>query len=71
MTGNSAAEAFRQGAQAMIPAALVIGFARGIVYLMGGDDPSQPSLLNSFLWFGSEALGGLPAWLASWLMLAE
>lgn len=70
MTANSAAEAFRQGAQTMVPAALIIGFARGIVYLMGGDDPSTPSLLNSFLHFGSESLGGLPAWLASWLMLA-
>lgn len=69
MTGNSAAEAFRQGAMAMVPAALIIGFARGIVYLMGGDDPSQPSLLNSLLYFGSESLGGLPAWLASWFML--
>ena len=68
MTGNSAAEAFRQGAQALLPAALIIGFARGIVYLMGGDDPATPSLLNTFLYFGSEALGGLPAWLASWLM---
>jgi len=69
MTGNSATEAFRQGAQAMVPAALIIGFARGIVYLMGGDDPTQPSLLNSLLFFGSESLAGLPAWLASWLML--
>lgn len=69
MTGNSAAEMFRQGAQTMVPAALIIGFARGIVYLMGGDDPTQPSLLNSILYFGSESLGGLPAWLASWFML--
>ena len=70
MTANSAAEAFRQGAMAMVPAALIIGFARGIVYLMGGDDPTEPSLLNSLLYFGSESLGGLPAWLAAWFMLA-
>jgi uncharacterized ion transporter superfamily protein YfcC len=69
MTANSATEAFRQGAQAMVPAALIIGFARGIVYLMGGDDPTEPSLLNSLLFFGSESLGGLPSWLASWFML--
>ena len=69
MTANSATEAFRQGAQTMVPAALIIGFARGIVYLMGGDDPTSPSLLNSFLHFGSESLGGLPGWLASWFML--
>jgi uncharacterized ion transporter superfamily protein YfcC len=69
MTANGAAAAFRAGAQSLLPAALVIGFARGIVYLMGGDDPSTPSLLNTLLYAGSDMLGGLPAWLASWLML--
>jgi uncharacterized ion transporter superfamily protein YfcC len=69
MTANGAVDAFRAGAQALLPAALVIGFARGIVYLMGGDDPTEPSLLNTLLHAGSESLGGLPAWLASWLML--
>jgi uncharacterized ion transporter superfamily protein YfcC len=69
MTANGAVAAFRAGAQALLPAALVIGFARGIVYLMGGDDPTEPSLLNTLLHAGSESLGGLPAWLASWLML--
>jgi uncharacterized ion transporter superfamily protein YfcC len=69
LTANASAEAFRQGAQAMIPAALIIGFARGIVYLMGGDDPTTPSLLNSLLYFGSESLGGLAGWLSAWLML--
>ena len=69
MTGNTAASAFREGAQALVPAALIIGAARGIVYLMGGDDPNTPSLLNTFLHFGSESLGGLPSWFAAWLML--
>jgi uncharacterized ion transporter superfamily protein YfcC len=69
MTGNAAASAFRDGAQALVPAALIIGAARGIVYLMGGDDPNTPSLLNTFLHFGSESLGGLPEWLAAWSML--
>ena len=70
MTGNAAAASFREGAQALVPAALIIGAARGIVYLMGGDDPNAPSLLNTFLFFGSESLGGLPSWFAAWLMLA-
>lgn len=69
MTANGAAAAFREGAQALVPAALIIGAARGIVYLMGGDDPNTPSLLNTMLHFGSESLGGLPAWVAAWLML--
>jgi uncharacterized ion transporter superfamily protein YfcC len=70
MTPNSAMESFRKGAQALLPAALIVGFARGIVYLMGGDDPASPSLLNTLLHHGSESLGGLPAWLAAWLMFA-
>jgi uncharacterized ion transporter superfamily protein YfcC len=68
MTPNGAAAAFREGAQALLPAALIIGFARGIVYLMGGDDPTVPSLLNTFLHFGSASLNGLPVWLAAWMM---
>jgi uncharacterized ion transporter superfamily protein YfcC len=68
MTPNGAAAAFREGAQALLPAALIIGFARGIVYLMGGDDPTAPSLLNTFLHFGSTSLNGLPVWLAAWMM---
>jgi uncharacterized ion transporter superfamily protein YfcC len=69
MTPNGAMEAFREGAQALLPAALIVGFARGIVYLMGGDDPTEPSLLNTMLHAGGVALGDLPAWLAAWLML--
>lgn len=68
MTPNSAMDAFREGAQALLPAALIVGFARGIVYLMGGDDPTTPSLLNTVLYAGGETLGGLPAWLAAWTM---
>ena len=69
MTGNTAAAAVREGAQALVPAALISGAARGIVYLRGGDDPGTASLLNTFLHFGSESLGGLPSWFAAWLML--
>lgn len=69
MSSNSAMAAFRQGAQDLLPAAMVVGFARGIVYLMGGDDPQQPSLLNTLLFHASHALEGLPATLAAWCML--
>ncbi len=69
MTANSAAESFRQGAMGLLPAAMVIGLARGVVYLMGGDDPQQPSMLNTLLHVGSSALDGLPDWLSAWTML--
>jgi uncharacterized ion transporter superfamily protein YfcC len=69
MHANTAVQAFRQGAMDLLPAALVVGFARGIVFLLGGDDPTQPSLLNTLLFYGSEMLAGLPAWFAAWGML--
>ncbi len=69
MHANKAVQAFRQGAMDLLPAALVVGFARGIVFLLGGDNPTEPSLLNTLLFYGSEALGDLPAWLAAWGML--
>ena len=68
MHANKAMQAFRQGAMDLLPAALVVGFARGIVFLLGGDDPVQPSLLNTLLFYGSEAINGFPAWLAAWGM---
>ena len=70
MTGNESVSAFREGAMQLLPAALVVGFARGIVFMMGGDDPTQPSLLNSLLHYGSASLGDLPGWLAAWGMYA-
>ncbi len=69
LTANAAVEAFRRGAMELLPAAMVVGFARGIVFLLGGDDPTAPSLLNTFLYHASAALSGLPAALAAWLML--
>lgn len=69
MHANTAVQAFRRGAMDLLPAALVVGFARGIVFLLGGDDPTQPSLLNTLLFYGSETLAGLPVWFAAWGML--
>ena len=68
MSANGAVDAFRTGAADLLPAALIVGLARGIVYLMGGDDPTQPSLLNAMLHAGSVTLGDLPGWLAAWMM---
>ena len=69
MHANGAVQAFRQGAMDLLPAALVVGFARGIVFLLGGDDPTRPSLMNTLLFYGSESINGLPDWLAAWGML--
>ncbi|MBD8525797.1 putative basic amino acid antiporter YfcC [Pseudomarimonas arenosa] len=57
---NEAAEAFVRGVQDLIPAALVIAMAKGLLYLLGGSDPHQPSLLNSLLHSMGSLLQGWP-----------
>ena len=55
ISANAAAEAFVRGVQDLVPAALVIAMAKGLLYLLGGSDPHQPSLLNTLLY----NMGGL------------
>lgn len=66
---NDAAEGFKQGASELLPAALIVGMAKGIVLLLGGDNPETPSVLNTLLHYSGQALGDLPAYLSAWLML--
>lgn len=66
---NSLAAAFRQGAADLLPAALVVGLAKGLVLLLGGDNPAEPSVLNTLLHAMGSSLAGLPEVAAGWLML--
>lgn len=53
MTPNDIAKSFRQGASDLLGAALIVGLAKGIILILGGDDPSTPSVLNTILaWMG-------------------
>ncbi len=65
---NDVAAGFKQGAQDLLPAALIVGMAQGIIIILGGDDPSTPSVLNTILHQVSEWTGGLPAAAAAWFM---
>jgi len=69
MTANGSVEAFRHGAAQLLPAALVVAFAKGIVLMMGGDGADQPSVLNTLLFWASQLLSGLPETLAASCML--
>lgn len=64
------ATAFRDGAAQMLPAVLVVAMAKGILLMLGGDSPGQPSLLNSLLDLGARLTAALPEWLTAWGMLA-
>lgn len=49
MTLNDLAVSFRKGAGDLLGAALIVGMAKGIILVLGGDDPTEPSVLNTLL----------------------
>lgn len=69
LDANALAEAFREGAAQMLPVVLVVALAKALLLLLGGTDPSQPTVMNTLLYQLAHALEGLPAALAALLML--
>lgn len=69
MRVNDVADAFKQGAQDLLPAALVVGMAQGIVLILGGDDPSEPSVLNTILHSVAQWMDGVAPAAAALFML--
>ena len=49
MKTNDIATSFQKGAADLLGAALVVGMARGVLVVLGGSDPSVPSVLNTVL----------------------
>ncbi len=68
LSANRAVEAFREGAAQLLPAALVVAFAKGIVLILGGDGPQQISVLNTLLYHAAQSLSGLSQHLAACAM---
>lgn len=69
MDSNELADAFVEGASNLLPAALVVAMAKGMVLLLGGSDPTQASIMNTLLFFSASVVSGLPEMLSAWLML--
>lgn len=69
LTANRAAAAFKEGAQQLLPAAMVVAFAKGIVLLLGGDDPGSPSVLNTILNWAGRGLADVSGTVSAWCML--
>ncbi len=61
---NACGEAFRDGAVQLAPAAMIIAFAKGIVLLLGGDQASDASVLNTALYGMASLTEGLPTHIA-------
>ncbi|PID90096.1 MAG: hypothetical protein CSA97_04655 [Bacteroidetes bacterium] len=49
MKVNDIAGSFKQGAADLLAPAMIVGMAQGIVYVLGGTDPTQGSVLNTIL----------------------
>ncbi|QTH65393.1 putative basic amino acid antiporter YfcC [Psychrosphaera ytuae] len=65
---NQSARAFTQGAQELLPAALLVAMAKGIVLLLGGSDLNEASTLNTFLFHSASAIAVVPESVAAWGM---
>jgi uncharacterized ion transporter superfamily protein YfcC len=68
MRVDDIAVSFRSGAADLLYAALIVGMAKGIVLVLGGDDPTAPTVLNTLLHAAGQAIGDLPAALSAWFM---
>lgn len=68
MTANSVSKAFQDGAASLLPAALIVGMAKGILLMLGGDDPTSPSVLNTLLHWMGETVGGASSYVSASFM---
>ena len=66
---NEASQAFQQGAKDLLPAALIVGMAKGIVLILGGDDPTMPSVLNTLLHWVGDGMADLHQSTSAFFML--
>ncbi len=60
MSLNDMAEKFTAGVGQMVPVALAIACAKGLLWLLGGADPHKASVLNTLLYELGSSLNGLP-----------
>lgn len=70
LTANGVADNFIEGARQMVPVAMVIAAAKGLVWLLGGADVHQPSVLNTLLYAMGNGLEGWSEHAAAQGMLA-
>ena len=68
MKMNDIATSFKNGAKDLIGAALVVAMAQGIMQVLGGSDPTTPTVINTIMYGISKALAGLSGAAAAVLM---
>ncbi|MFW5951224.1 MAG: putative basic amino acid antiporter YfcC [Gemmatimonadota bacterium] len=67
---NEIGSAFRAGARDILDAALIVGMAKGIVLVLGGDTPTTPTVLNTLLHEAGGLIDDLAPALSASFMLA-
>jgi len=55
---NDYVDAFKNGASQLLPAALVVGVAQGIILMLGGASPDKPTVINTLLHHAAAAIAG-------------
>ena len=65
---NDIAVSFRAGASDLLGAAIVVGMAKGIILVLGGDSPTEPTVLNTVLHNVGLMISGLSPVISAWLM---
>ena len=65
---NDIASSFRKGAGELLGAALIVGMAKGIILVLGGDDPTRPSVLNTLLHVAGNWIEPLPGQVSALVM---
>lgn len=58
MTLSVTIDAFKDGAKDLLPVCLIIAFAYGLIYLMGGSNPKEFTMLNTLLEYASKSISG-------------
>ncbi|HAT43392.1 MAG TPA: putative basic amino acid antiporter YfcC [Rheinheimera sp.] len=66
---NDYVQSFKEGAAQLLPAAMVVGIAQGILLLLGGTHADQPSVINTILHHASGTLDGHSTMVAAQGML--
>ncbi|WP_416731231.1 putative basic amino acid antiporter YfcC [Fictibacillus sp. JL2B1089] len=68
LTVNGISDGFKQGARDILPAALIVGMAKGVIIMLGGDNPAEPSVLNTMLNAAGGLVSDVPVAVSAWIM---
>lgn len=68
MTLNDVAKSFRDGAKDLLAPAMVVGMAQGIIFVLGGTDATNGTVLNTILNSASKGIASLNPIFSAWIM---